>query len=338
MVNCKDSMSAGISRLLAAVFEDNNGIELLKHHDPDGLHRDNLMLGADDFNQSLRVRGLSLELTKHLGRLSVEDEDMDLISDACHEIFDRATAYWADRALSGHDAHVWLQCDPEDVIPDWGPKFEDGSSVYIEHSLKAYDFEVLDWVIDPLWISCMVLPDPEKKVANVMKTAVFYALQGLLAVKPMSYIELFLSEKLNDFLLKVNAGYGSCGNTREGRQKAFCDAACIGEQENWMQDEEGFELWKANFIKEQQPLRDELFLKQLYVIEDRQHDFKEGHELLWQYHYNEHMSDAEIESLGKSLADDPRLKRLLHHTLFQMSDFSPAILKLASNGRMFLFD
>ena len=337
MVNCKHSMSTGISKLPAALIENNKGIELLKRHDPDGLQRDSLMLGDGDFYQSLRVRSMSLELTKHLGRLSVEDEDMDLISDACHEVFDRCTAYWGHRALSGHDPHVWLQCDPDDEFPDWGPKFEDGSSVYIECTLKAYDFEVLDWVVNPLWISCMVLPDPEKKVANVMKTAGFSALQGLLAVKPMSYIELTLNEKLNDFLLSVQAAYSSYGDSRLGCQKAFCDAVGVSD-DVWMQDEECFDSWKADFIREQQPQRDELFLRQLYVIEDRQHDFKKAHELLRQYHYNGHMSDPEINSLGKSLAGDPRLKCLLHHTLFQMADFSPAILKLASNGRMFLFD
>ncbi len=338
MVNCNKSKSTDIVKLLSVLLKDNRGIELLKQHDPDALKCNELMLGADDFAQSLRVRGVSLELTKELGRLSVEDEDMDLITDACHEIYDRCISYWAGRALSGQDSHVWLQCDPNDELLNWGPKFEDGTSVDLGHALKVCDFEVLDWLINPLWICCMVLPDPQKKVANVMKSAGFYALQGLLAVKPMSYVELFLNEKLNDFLLAVQAGYGLDSDIRIGAKKAFCDAACVGDTDIWMQDDENFKSWREDFIREQMLQRDELLLKQLYVIEDRQADFNDGYGLLRHFHYNEYMTESELNSLGKNLAVDPRLKQLLHHTLFQMSDFSTAILKVASNGRMFLLD
>lgn len=338
MVNCTNLKSTDIVKLLSVLLEDNRGIELLKQYDPDMLKCNVLMLGDDDFTQSLRVRGLSLELTNELGRLSVEDEDMDLITDACHEIYDRCISYWAGRALSGQDSHVWLQCDPKDALLNWGPEFEDGTSVDLGYALKVCDFEVLDWLINPLWISCMVLPDPQKKVTNVMKTAGFYALQGLLAVKPMSYVELFLNEKLTDFLLSVQAGYGLYSDIRIGAQKAFCDVACVGETDIWMQDDDSFESWREDFIREQMLQRDELLLKQLYVVEDRQTDFNDGYDLLRQFHYNEHMSESEIKILGKNLAADPRLKQLLHHTLFQMSDFSTAILRIASNDRMFLLD
>lgn len=335
-MNCNELKDAEVSALLAMLLNDNKGIEYLTLHDPKAIDRDELRLGEEALSQSLRVRGLSLELVKELG-LSA-DEDMDLLCTACHKVFNSCSTYWSGRALSGNDSHVWLQCDPNDELPDWGPKFEDGADVYMDYALKAYDFEVLDWVIDPLWISCMVLPDPKKKVANVMKSAGFYALQGLLSVRPMSYVELSINEKLTAFINLVQASYGSNPNPRIGRQKAFCDAAGVNEQAVWTMDEESFEKWKEEFIREQKARRDELFLKQLYVIEARQSDFNDGHALLKQYHYNDQMTESELNKLGKSLAEDPRLKRLLHHTLYQMTDFSPAILRIASNGTMFLCD